>query len=83
MTKRIYTDPSIASSEITPESVFLNRRAFIRASSGTAATALGLSSAALASAAEPVELSYQTDPDGSLRGEQTPYDAVTSYNNFY
>ena len=83
MTKRIYTDPSIASSEITPESVFLNRRAFIRASSGTAATALGLSTAALASAAEPVELSYKTDPDGSLRGEQTPYDAVTSYNNFY
>ena len=43
MTKRIYTDPSIASSEITPESVFLNRRAFIKASSGTAASALGLS----------------------------------------
>jgi hypothetical protein len=30
MTKRIYTDPSIASSDITPESVFLNRRAFIK-----------------------------------------------------
>ena len=82
MTKRIYTDPSIASSDITPESVFLNRRAFIKASSGTAASALGLSTA-LSSAGEPSELIYKDAPDESLRAEQTPYDAVTTYNNFY
>ena len=82
MTKRIYTDPSIASSDITPESVFLNRRAFIKASSGTAASALGLSTA-LSSAGEPSELVYKAAPDEPLRSEQTPYDAVTSYNNFY
>ena len=82
MTKRIYTDPSIASSDITPESVFLNRRAFIKASSGTAASALGISTA-LSSAGEPSELIYKDAPDESLRAEQTPYDAVTTYNNFY
>ena len=82
MTKRIYTDPSIASSDITPESVFLNRRAFIKASSGTAASALGTSTA-LSSAGEPSELIYKDAPDESLRAEQTPYDAVTTYNNFY
>ena len=66
MTKRIYTDPSIASSDITPESVFLNRRAFIKASSGTAASALGISTA-LSSAGEPSGLIYKDAPDESLR----------------
>ncbi|MDG2037254.1 MAG: protein-methionine-sulfoxide reductase catalytic subunit MsrP [Luminiphilus sp.] len=82
MTKRIYIDPSIASSDITPESVFLNRRAFIKASSGTAASALCLSTA-LSSAGEPSKLIYKAAPDESLRVEQTPYDAITTYNNFY
>ena len=39
MTKRNYTDPSILSSDITPESVFLNRRSLIK--SATVAAVAG------------------------------------------
>ena len=46
MKKRTYTDHSIASSDITPEQVFLNRRALIKASAGTMAGALGAPSIA-------------------------------------
>ena len=46
MKKRTYTDHSIASSDITPEQVFLNRRALIKASAGTMAGALGATSVA-------------------------------------
>ena len=50
MKKRTYTDHSIASSDITPEQVFLNRRALIKASAGTMAGALGAPSIAAAQA---------------------------------
>ena len=89
MTKRIYTDPTIASSDITPESVFLNRRTLIKATA--AATASGI---ALGSNQASAELSgsdkgggralrFKPDDDLSLKDEQTPYEAVTTYNNFY
>ena len=38
MKRRTYIDPTISSSDITPESVFLNRRDLIKASSSGAAT---------------------------------------------
>ena len=83
MKRRTYIDPTIASSDITPESVFLNRRDLIKASTGGAAAALGLSAARSGLASEPAELSFKSDTEDALLAELTPYDDVTSYNNFY
>jgi len=83
MKRRTYIDPTIASSDITPESVFLSRRDLIKASTGGAAAALGLSAARSGLASEPTELSFKSDTEGALLAEVTPYDDVTSYNNFY
>jgi len=83
MKRRTYIDPTIASSDVTPESVFLNRRDLIKASTGGAAAALGLSTARSGLASAPAELSFKSDTEGALLEELTPYDDVTSYNNFY
>ena len=83
MTKRIYTDPSIASSEITPEAVFLNRRNLIKSAAAGVASATVLDIAADEGQSADAPLSFAADPDQSLAAERTPYDAVTSYNNFY
>jgi len=77
--------PDIASSEITPESVYLNRRKFI------AAGALGAMGAALAPRAL---RAFQDEPDQqiparfeNMRSELdeplNSYRDVTTYNNFY
>ena len=83
MKKRIYTDPTIASSEITPEAVFLNRRNLIKSAAAGLASATALDVAAEAGQTTRTPLGYTADPDQSLVAERTPYDAVTSYNNFY
>ena len=83
MKKRTYTDNSIASSDITPEHVFLNRRGLIKASAGTMAGALGTPFIAAAEASTQSALSFSPDSNRSLVDEQTPYEAVTTYNNFY
>ena len=83
MTKRIYTDPTIASSEITPEAVFLNRRHFIQSATAGLASVAALDVAADAHQRAESALTFTADPDQSLAAERTPYDAVTSYNNFY
>ncbi|MEK9625186.1 MAG: protein-methionine-sulfoxide reductase catalytic subunit MsrP, partial [Halieaceae bacterium] len=83
MTKRIYTDPTIASSDITPEAVFLNRRNVIKSAATGLASAMALDVAAEAGQSTGTPLGYTADPDQSLAAERTPYDAVTSYNNFY
>ena len=83
MKNRTYTDHSIASSDITPEHVFLNRRGLIKASAGTMAGALVAPSIAVAEASTQSALSFSPDSDRSLVDEQTPYEAVTTYNNFY
>jgi sulfoxide reductase catalytic subunit YedY len=60
----------IKTSEITDESVYWNRRQFLGAAAGVAAIA----------AVGPVgRLARRTKQDDEL----TPYDSVTSYNNFY
>ena len=71
----------IRSSEITDEKLYRNRRQFLKtAGFTTIAAASGLSLAGCAktevSAAAP-QGSYDTDE------EQSPYEAVTTYNNFY
>ena len=83
MTKRIYTDPTIESSEITPEAVFLNRRHFIQSATAGLASVAALNVAADAHQKAESALTFTADPDQSLAAERTPYDAVTSYNNFY
>ena len=61
----------IASSEITPEHVYLNRRQFLGAAIG-GAVAAGLATACEADAGE---VQAQDAP--------TPFESVTRYNNFY
>ena len=85
MTKRNYTDPSILSSDITPESVFLNRRSLIKSATVAAvagSTAIPSTSASAGQAAEQA-LDYAPQEEHPLTSEQTPIEAVTSYNNFY
>jgi sulfoxide reductase catalytic subunit YedY len=75
----------IASSEITPESVFTNRRQFIQAAGlGAMATALGHSDSVQA-AVKPFSVQPQptSDRDWSTEETLTPYDDATGYNNFY
>ncbi|MAV68355.1 MAG: mononuclear molybdenum enzyme YedY [Cellvibrionales bacterium TMED122] len=85
MTKRNYTDPTILSSDITPESVFLNRRSLIKSATVAAvagSTAIPNISASAGQAAEQ-PLDYAPQEEHPLTSEQTPVEAVTSYNNFY
>lgn len=78
----------INSSEITSESTYLNRRNFIRAGllTGTAA-ATGLGYRFFNPT--PVETVETAPIEGFVRGEQrltdeqTPFEDITSYNNFY
>jgi methionine sulfoxide reductase catalytic subunit len=71
----------IPSSDITPESVYLDRRRFLR---------LGAAGALGAAAAPGTLIACTTDdaapPEGAQPGQQeplTPWEDVTSYNNFY
>ncbi|MDD9876400.1 MAG: protein-methionine-sulfoxide reductase catalytic subunit MsrP [Magnetovibrio sp.] len=78
----------VLSSEITPHSVFLRRREFLRAASATSATAaLGpfmLSDPAFAGAKLPnVKKTKWTAESLGENDKPTPYEDVTSYNNFY
>jgi sulfoxide reductase catalytic subunit YedY len=63
--------PEIPSSEITPEAVYLSRRRFL----GQSAAALG------AAAATPALAACATGE--AQADEPTPFEDVTSYNNFY
>ena len=89
MTKRIYTDPTIASSDITPERVFLNRRNLIKAAAAATASGPGLAGSQASAEngdgqeGETPALAFKPASDRSLEAEQTPYEAVTTYNNFY
>jgi sulfoxide reductase catalytic subunit YedY len=68
----------LRSSDITPESVYLNRRQFM--------TALPFATAAIASPSVLAACdSSDADGSGSARAqeEQTPFEVVTTYNNFY
>ncbi len=83
---RIAKASSPASSEITPRSVYLNRRAFMAAGAG--AIAFGASPADAALSSGPGMTAKLTNvKEGyrkvSAQDALTSYDAVTSYNNFY
>ena len=73
----------IPASEITPESVWLNRRNILRAAAVGVALSPGMS---LANREVPSPLRYKpvdTAAPFSVSEDPTPYDAITSYNNFY
>ena len=76
--------PHIASSEITPESVWLNRRHLMKAAAaGVGMTAVG---EATAQPKARQELSFATAADKTpfkANEDLTPYEAATTYNNFY
>ena len=76
--------PQIASSEITPEAVWLDRRNLMKAA--TAAAGLAVTGETLAAATAQRDLAFTQAPDDSAftaTDELTPYEAATSYNNFY
>ncbi|MBK8210750.1 MAG: protein-methionine-sulfoxide reductase catalytic subunit MsrP [Rhodospirillales bacterium] len=73
-----------AGSEITPESVYINRRRFL--AGGAAAAAAMMSGLAVPAAAQGKAAPLPGDiGKSSLSTDevQTPFDAVTRYNNFY
>ena len=84
MTRKILDVPQIASSEITPEAVWLNRRNLIKAAaSGALATTLPSSGFAVESPLRPLAYN-QGECDACAADEAlTPEEDATSYNNFY
>ena len=76
--------PQIASSEITPESIWLNRRNLLKAGAvGAGLTAVGES---VAAASSKDALNFTAAPEGTaFKASETltPYEAATTYNNFY
>ena len=80
---RRFNDPSIASSDITPEQVWLNRRALLAAGLSAAGAAMAGGADALETT-EPASLDYRAASKESTPGDSlTPYKDATSYNNFY
>jgi sulfoxide reductase catalytic subunit YedY len=76
---RIRKPSDCASSEITPKAMFLDRRRFIAAAAGAIAPML----APLAAWAKGTPLAVVTKWADSTDEKQTPYDLITTYNNFY
>src|SRR6185436_1802214 len=74
-------------SEITPRSVYVNRRAFMAGAAAAAAAALGgceaTTEAALKPAAKGQPLTATRNQGLSVADPPTPWDSVTTYNNFY
>ncbi len=70
----------IAPSEITPEAVFLDRRALL-----SAGLALGASTLLPAAEPQPAEakLKVTANPKYSVKEQPNTYEAITTYNNFY
>jgi len=77
------SDP--APSEITPERLYLDRRRFLAAGAAVAAAALagGPSRAAAEMTPAGAPLADVAKSPLSISEPQTPYEAVTTYNNFY
>jgi sulfoxide reductase catalytic subunit YedY len=79
----------ISRSEITEQNLYLNRRAFVRAAIGTAATAaaaMGSTQSILAAGRPAVhgqKIPNVRTSRFSTDQAPTPWDAITSYNNFY
>jgi methionine sulfoxide reductase catalytic subunit len=80
---RVTPEHPIRSSEITPETSYVNRRGFLKE-----AGLLGLAVAGVAACASDADAGEQAQQATSLSGaelkpELTPWEDVTGYNNFY
>ena len=78
---RPLTSADLPSSEITPESLYMNRREWLAAAGLTVGAIAGAGAllARPASAQQPLGKPYGLQPDD----KPTPWEDVTSYNNFY
>ena len=79
----IKTPDLIKPSEITDKQLYLNRRNFIRAGAQYGMAGALLNTVSLTGALAGTKLSTVRNDEYSTDEELTPYDAVTSYNNFY
>jgi sulfoxide reductase catalytic subunit YedY len=85
---RVRKKSDVASSEITPKDVYVNRREFLGRTGGAIAAA-GLVPSALPGAARRLDRPQEAhvappaDFGEELRSELNPYRDVTQYNNFY
>ena len=84
--RKQFTAPAIASSEITPESIYLNRRKFMQAGAGTALAFTAMRAASSTTTGGQF-LDYRTaNPSGGAfytDEDQTPVNDASSYCNFY
>ena len=69
--------------QITPESIFLNRRDVLRSLTVTGLASMGVSGAAFAQAGKPLSFRPSSIPGAQWSGPQTTEKDATSYNNFY
>jgi len=78
----------IASSEITPEHVYLSRRKFLKGAGALATSALVLSACGRQPSPAPTPSGSEVSPQagagtGEMGDTPTPYDTINSYNNYY
>ena len=80
----------IKSSEVTPESVYLNRRNFLRAGLLAGSTAATAGAYRIFSPADPISPSPSEEPAAVIQaakdpeaGELTSFEDITNYNNYY
>jgi len=84
MTRKSTDWPRIASSEITPESVWLNRRNLMKAAAaGSLAAALPGRLQAASTPPQPLEFKRAECDACQATDTLTPYEDATHYNNFY
>ncbi len=72
--------PDIKESEVTDESLYLNRRQFIRTATGAGIGLAATASPLLACTGEP---RLEAGSEGPQEEKLTPFEDVTTYNNFY
>jgi sulfoxide reductase catalytic subunit YedY len=75
----IRKQPELRHSDVTPKSVYLNRRRFL----GASAAAIGALAGANAASAETKLNAAKTQAPFSVTEKETPLSTVSGYNNFY
>ena len=81
-----YNSTSVQPSEITPKSLYLNRRDFLKTAgilTGSAILAACAPTNAAHPATEPANLSAYTGKTDELGAPLNTYDDITNYNNYY
>ena len=80
-----FTVPTIASSEITPENVYMKRRSFIQAGAISALTLTGMKSVAATTGGLPLDYRTAQSSEGAFFTDETktPAADVSAYCNFY